>query len=102
MYCVPRGSRVRLVDFNPFSPATDSLLFEWSEILYSSPDGLSHSVEFRIVESNEEAQGNQPAYTHNRLPKEAFDFSGDASTIAEFAQRFNQEIVSSSLQRELE
>ncbi|KAJ2991664.1 hypothetical protein HDV02_003638 [Globomyces sp. JEL0801] len=78
---------VRIVDFNPFIPSTDPLLFEWSELLVQE---FNEPV-FRYNKSADEAQSNQPAYTHNRLPKEAFDFS-ENSTIAEFAQRFQQEL----------
>jgi hypothetical protein len=82
---------VRLLDFNPFSPTTDPLLFQWSEILESESDNCT----FKCNLSEKEAQGTEPAYTFNRLPKEAFDFSHDGSSIADFAKRFNDELIAS-------
>ena len=91
IYCTSKNRFVKIIDFNSFGPSTDSLLFEWREIL----DDKIEQIQFRIVESEIDGQGNQPAYTHNRLPKEAFDFSGDGSSIAEFAERFSQSILES-------
>jgi len=71
-----RKDRVKLVDFNPFSPVTDSHLFEWDELTHLQP---VNQVDFRFVESemgiqpdglqrygrpqdfNDLAEGNDPA-----------------------------------------
>ena len=89
VYCTAKFS-VKIVDFNPFCEKTDGLLFDWQELLETLDQ---KSTDFRFVESNSAAQGNQPAYTHNRLPREAFDFSSDGASIAEFVERFNQELL---------
>lgn len=80
-------SKVRIIDFNPFCSATDSLLFNWSELLGNTFLGL------RCIECEENV--DQPLYAHNRLPKEVFDFSANGSSIAEFVSRFNSDILDS-------
>jgi D123 len=87
VYCTAKH-RVRIVDFNCFSTVTDSILFEWDEL-----QAADTNLGMRVIESNEVARGTQPAFTHNRLPKEAFDFSADGAGIAEFAERFNRELL---------
>ncbi|KAJ3324231.1 hypothetical protein HDV06_000270 [Boothiomyces sp. JEL0866] len=77
--------RVLIMDFNPFTHTTDSLLFDWSE-LQSKQD-----LEVRVVESNDQAACAQPQYSHNRLPKDAFDMS-QGKTLDEFISIFDQEI----------
>lgn len=96
VYCTSSKKRtVKLVDFNSFGPCTDSLLFDWEELLNIGEGGLENTLDFRIVASEIAAQGNQPAYTHNRLPKEAFDFSRDGSSIAEFVAKFSESLIDS-------
>jgi len=71
-----RKDRVKLVDFNPFSPVTDSHLFDWDELKQMQP---VNQVDFRYIESemgiqpdglqrygrpqdfNDLAEGNDPA-----------------------------------------
>jgi len=38
-----------LLDFNPFGPVTDSLLFHWNELMSRSPHNPSSPCEFRCV-----------------------------------------------------
>ncbi|KAJ3275633.1 hypothetical protein HDV01_007636 [Terramyces sp. JEL0728] len=80
-----RDLRALIMDFNPFAACTDALLFDWDEILNMQ------ELEMRVVESNEQAACAQPQYSHNRLPKDAFDMS-NGKTLDEFISVFDQEI----------
>ncbi|KAL6073131.1 Cell division cycle protein 123 [Balamuthia mandrillaris] len=69
-----KKQRVWLVDFNPFSPHTDSLLFSWQELLSfsSPPPAEAHDCELRIIESEAEVRR---ADSGNRLPDDLVDVS---------------------------
>ncbi|KAI8904165.1 D123-domain-containing protein [Powellomyces hirtus] len=90
VYINQRNRKVWLLDFNPFSPETDPLLFSWNEILTAHPTPTS--ADFRIVESQARAVNSaHPAYTMNRLPRDAIDLSNGGS-IDEFAERFRRNV----------
>ena len=36
----PRKNKVYLVDFNPYGPVTDGLLFSWDELMCEKPLGF--------------------------------------------------------------
>ncbi|KND04798.1 cell proliferation protein CDC123 [Spizellomyces punctatus DAOM BR117] len=89
VYINQRNRKVWLLDFNPFSLTTDSLLFQWQEILRHP---TSQPPIFRIIESQANAtQSPYPAYTTSRLPREAIDLSSGAS-IEEFAENFRRRL----------
>ena len=46
------GEDIVLLDFNPFAPVTDSLLFSWNELMSWSPHNPSNPCEFRCVLEN--------------------------------------------------
>ena len=48
--CLNEDGQVFLLDFNPFSPVTDSLLFTWPELydLHSRPNVTVDRPEFRV------------------------------------------------------
>src|SRR6185436_17564132 len=88
VYITRNRERVWLIDFNPFGPMTDSLLYSWEEI-------LTHplSPKLRLVTSQAEAsQSHNMAYSVNRYPREMFDFS-QGQTVAEFAERFQNALA---------
>ena len=72
-----RKDLVRLVDFNPFGPTTDSLLFEWDE-LNSMPETTmnedgNESFQFRFVENG---AGIQPSgLRHYSIPTDFVDLA---------------------------
>ncbi|QRW00414.1 cell division cycle protein [Ceratobasidium sp. AG-Ba] len=106
-------SRAHIVDFNPYAPRTDSLLFEWSELAELHEQALSSeerlglqslSLEesaadeqlvseatlppLRIVTSPNQA--TRPAYSHNMVPAEALSDNAmqfAAQMAVEMAQR---------------
>ncbi|XP_014668909.1 PREDICTED: cell division cycle protein 123 homolog [Priapulus caudatus] len=81
-YRVGTGN-VCLLDFNPFGPVTDSLLFTWDDLyqkttpsqnIYHNCDSLSKALDFQYVESDFRLQPNQ--YGKYRVPR---DLSGISS-----------------------
>ncbi|KAJ3144749.1 hypothetical protein HDU89_007793 [Geranomyces variabilis] len=90
VYINQRNRKVWLLDFNPFSPETDSLLFDWSDILTTTTP--SPYPDFRVLQSQQEAVGSaHPAYATNRLPRDAVDLS-TGETIDSFAERFRRNV----------
>ena len=80
---------VYLVDFNPFGPTTDSLLFEWTELM-SEPevgsDGSNYKFEFRFVEDDAGIQPN--GKRHYSIPTDFVDLAtgGDPHKLIDFLQ----------------
>ncbi|KAJ3178965.1 hypothetical protein HDU87_003234 [Geranomyces variabilis] len=93
VYINQRNRKVWLLDFNPFSPETDSLLFDWSNILVATiPPSPPSLPDFRVLQSQTEAVGSaHPAYATNRLPRDAVDLS-TGETIDSFAERFRRNV----------
>ncbi|CAO3635228.1 unnamed protein product [Cunninghamella blakesleeana] len=90
--------KVWLLDFNPFSPTTDSLLYNWDELLKFDTD--LQEPEFRIIGSETEANGltcTAPRFASNMVPKDVIDLS-DGKSIAEFADDFQRIMALSSQQ----
>ncbi|CAG8657519.1 20080_t:CDS:2 [Gigaspora rosea] len=87
-YVTRNRERVWLIDFNPFGPMTDSLLFTWEEILTATGSPI-----FRIITSQSQAhQSRSQPFVTNRFPREIFDFS-QGQTVVEFAERFQRELM---------
>lgn len=112
-------SRGHILDFNPYAPRTDPLLFtyeELSELLEARipaetsptstlPNGDQHHAapsllpEFRVINSRSHpaATANAPAYQHNMIPFEALSLSSGRD-IEEFADIWKDEIQESMTQ----
>ncbi|KAI7863908.1 D123-domain-containing protein [Spinellus fusiger] len=85
--------KVYLVDFNPFSPTTDSLLYDWEYL--EDFDLSTQEPEIRIVPSQAQAnvhQGSAPQFATNRIPMEAVALSNGRS-IAAFAEEFERAML---------
>ena len=83
-----RKDVVRLLDFNPFGPTTDSLLFEWEELNseHAIHDINEISFQFRYVEND---AGIQPSgLRHFSIPTDFVDLStgGDPHKLMDFLQ----------------
>ncbi|THV05275.1 D123-domain-containing protein [Dendrothele bispora CBS 962.96] len=90
-------SRAHIVDFNPYAPRTDTLLFTYEELR----DLLGHrtdssSPELRVIDSraHPSANTNAPANQHNMVPFEALSLSSGRD-IEEFADLWEKEIKES-------
>ena len=89
VYVNKSNKKVKIIDFNPFSPTTDSLLFDWDD-LDSQP--VSDTPRCIVINSDEETHNSHaPSFVSNRVPKEVIDLSNGAS-IEEFADRFREEL----------
>ncbi|CAG8821218.1 22299_t:CDS:2, partial [Dentiscutata erythropus] len=63
-YITRNRERVWLIDFNPFGPMTDSLLFTWEDILTATGPPI-----FRIITSQSQAnQSLSQPFATNRFP----------------------------------
>ncbi len=85
-------ARGHIVDFNPYHPRTDPLLFTYDElhtILLARPE----KPELRVVDSpsHPAAARNAPAHQHNMIPIEAFAMSSGRD-ISDFASAWQDEI----------
>ncbi|KAH9927047.1 D123-domain-containing protein [Amylocystis lapponica] len=87
-------SRAHIVDFNPFAPRTDPLLFTYDELLtLLFARGMP---ELRVVDSphHPAATRNAPAHQHNMIPLEAFTMSSGRD-VGEFADLLREEVQKS-------
>ncbi|KAG1838024.1 D123-domain-containing protein [Suillus subalutaceus] len=88
-------SRGHVLDFNPYAPRTDPLLFTYEELLSVFTRGLS-VPELRIIDSplHPVASRNAPAHQHNMLPIEALTLSSGRD-INDFSDLWKKEIQQS-------
>ncbi|KAJ7212158.1 D123-domain-containing protein [Mycena pura] len=88
-------SRGHILDFNPYAPRTDPLLFTYDDLhaLSLSP---KRTPELRVIDSRAHpaATSNAPAYQHNMIPFEALSLSSGRN-IHEFAESWKEEIEQS-------
>lgn len=86
-------SRAHIIDFNPYAPRTDSLLFSYEELQSLSRSDSSILPVIRVIDSPSHisASRSAPANQHNMVPLEALALS-DGQSIDEFAQIWKEEI----------
>lgn len=91
-------SRGHIIDFNPYMPKTDPLLFTYDELadlfVSSNEKGLPM---LRVIDSasHPAATANTPANQHNMLPIEAINLSSGRD-IEEFADLWKQTVKEST------
>ena len=88
-------SRAHIVDFNPYAPRTDALLFTYEELhalLAHNPNNVPLPV-LRVINSRTHpaAARNAPAHQHNMVPLEALSLS-HGRDVHDFAEAFKDEI----------
>lgn len=93
--------KCHIVDFNPYAPNTDPLLFTYDEFLALLKDTLGGESPrtlpiFKVIDSptHPAAMGNAPIYQHNMVPFEALSLS-NGKDIEEFAEAWKDEIHTS-------
>ncbi|TFK40581.1 D123-domain-containing protein, partial [Crucibulum laeve] len=93
-------SRGHILDFNPYSPKTDPLLFTYEELrdLLTSDQVLP---DFRAIDSRAHpaASSNAPLHQHNMIPFEAVSMSS-GKDIEDFAEKWKESIAESMLPRD--
>jgi hypothetical protein len=87
-------SRAHIIDFNPYSPCTDPLLFTYEEL--QSLLTSSHLPVLRVIDSRAHpaATRNAPVHQHNMVPLEALSLSAGRG-MEDFAEVFKDEISKS-------
>ncbi|KAJ7780595.1 D123-domain-containing protein [Mycena maculata] len=90
-------ARGHIVDFNPYAPRTDPLLFTYDDldVLRLRPDD-ERTPELRVIDSRAHplATSNAPANQHNMIPFEALSLSSGRD-IDEFAEAWKDGIEES-------
>ena len=89
-------SRGHVIDFNPYAPRTDPLLFTYEDLhdlLLARGDDYSPQPELRVVDSpsHPAATRNAPAHQHNMVPLEALTISSGRN-MEDFAGALQEEI----------
>lgn len=92
VYLTRDQSKTFIIDFNPYSPSTDPLLFTYPEL--STLSTSSSTPVLRIVES--EAAGALPRYSHNRYPKDVVELS-EGQSVAEFAKVWGEKLKDATI-----
>jgi hypothetical protein len=89
------------VDFNPYTPDTDPLLFTYDELFTLLEDALSGDLPrtlpiFKAIDSpaHPAAASNGPTHQHNMVPFDALSLSNGKS-IEEFAEVWKDEVQAS-------
>ncbi|KAG8907289.1 hypothetical protein FRC01_007737, partial [Tulasnella sp. 417] len=64
-----------IIDFNPYAPRTDALLFTYEELHMLSSSSPANLPELRVITSRSHpmASRNAPANQHNMIPREALE-----------------------------
>ncbi|TFK28008.1 cytoplasmic protein [Coprinopsis marcescibilis] len=88
-------SRGHVVDFNPYAPKTDSLLFSYKDLCDLAV--ADNATEFRVIDSPAHplAIRNAPVHQHNAVPMEAIQLSSGRS-IDEFAELWKAQLNEST------
>ena len=88
-------SKGHIIDFNPYAPKTDPLLFTYEELRDLIPLG-THLPILRVIDSpsHPAAVANAPAHQHNMIPFEAVSMSNGLN-IEEFADHWKDSLKES-------
>ena len=89
-------TRGHIIDFNPYAPRTDPLLFTYEDLhdlLLARGDDYTPNAELRVVDSpsHPAATRNAPVHQHNMVPLEALTISSGRS-VEDFAGALQEEI----------
>ena len=104
VYIPPPHEKVWLIDFNPWAPRTDPLLFSWLELL-QIPEPEEDTIfdpEFRLVQRDdpEAYQFAATKYSAHKLPREVVDASmapgGMKEMMEEWRKVLDKQIAESS------
>ena len=86
-------TRAHILDFNPYAPRTDSLLFTYDELSNLLFIRHNEHPELRVIDSRTHpaAISNAPAYQHNMVPFEVLSMS-NGKDIEQFADTWMENI----------
>lgn len=87
-------ARFHIIDFNPYAPRTDSLLFTYEELatLFAAA-ASTPAPTLRVIDSpaHPAATRNAPQYQHNMVPLEALTLS-EGRNMEEFAAAWMEQV----------
>ncbi|KAK8858893.1 hypothetical protein IAR55_003124 [Kwoniella newhampshirensis] len=105
LYLSPKSASAKIIDFQPYRPSTDPLLFTYDELLdivesafepipRGEADDRPRLPIFRIIESraHPEANRNAPAYQTNMMPLEMIEM-GEGRNMAEFKEAWEEAVA---------
>jgi D123 len=91
-------SRFHIIDFNPYAPRTDPLLFTYDELATLSASATGSSTQtptptLRVINSRAHpaAARNAPEHQHNMVPLEALTLS-QGRNVEEFAAAWMDQV----------
>lgn len=86
-------SRAHIIDFNPYAPRTDPLLFTYEDLLTLLIHDRSLMPQLKLIDSRTHpaATRNAPANQHNMIPFEALTLS-NGRDIEQFSDMWKEEI----------
>ncbi|KAK3822139.1 MAG: D123-domain-containing protein [Linnemannia gamsii] len=99
VYITRNRERIYLIDFNPFAQKTDSLLFEWQELLLLDLEDKETEATLpimRLLESEAAGRHMQQPFSFNRYPADVTDLS-NGQTVAEFAEAFYKKVQTAAV-----
>lgn len=85
---IPRPfDKVWIVDINPFSRKTDSLLFTWHELLEVNPREI-HTYDIRLISETNLGRFSKKEFSENQVPIDVIDASVNSETMIELARKW--------------
>lgn len=86
-------TRFHIIDFNPYAPRTDSLLFTYEELATLLAASATPAPSLRVIDSpaHPAATRNAPQYQHNMVPLEALTMS-EGRNMEEFATALMEQV----------
>ena len=86
-------ARAHVLDFNPYAPRTDPLLFTYESLLSLLVNDQPQRPLLKVIDSRSHPATNRnaPAYQHNMVPFEALSMSY-GKDMEEFSEMWQEEI----------
>ncbi|WWD18786.1 hypothetical protein CI109_103241 [Kwoniella shandongensis] len=104
LYLSPKMTSAKIIDFQPYRPSTDPLLFTYDELLDITETAFEPPSDsevtrprlpiFKIIESraHPDANRNAPAYQANMMPLEMIEM-GEGRNMAEFKEAWDEAVA---------
>lgn len=91
-------ARMHILDFNPYAPRTDSLLFTYEDLhLPLSAPSTGARPQLRVIDNraHPSATSNAPEHQHNMVPFEALSLSSGRDVV-DFAKVWDEKVSESA------
>ncbi|GMM38601.1 cell proliferation protein [Saccharomycopsis crataegensis] len=97
VYLPDKSEKVWLIDINPFSRTTDSLLYSWHEILNLDLSNYDEDdFDMRLVNEFSTARFASKEHSENYVPKDMIDAAMDTEKMIELMKAYQQQQLSDS------